>query len=464
MSSESALAQASLLLTYLLRTAIGYLLLSLLSRLIRNSQVRFWLHGLFLSAAITVWLCLLLSFGLPGLSFQRGTASGALPSRHFLSWSVDPAALPHLAKVLSLAFWCYAIIVLLLLVRFSGHSWRLGNFLRASQPAPDALAFLFELVRSETGFPPCELRLVDGVRSPATAGWRKPKVLLPANLLARLHAQQLVHVFQHELTHVRRRDYLWDRLSTVGCYLIFFHPAAWLARRTLRWERELVCDESVVPRSVEGRLEYASCLTTLAAWWFLQENPAGPVDFLSPRSSLLAARVRALLAKPSMYGPQRKIGLTVFAACCSILVALVVPRMVILSHQIPALADAQFSSASHNRPSSARAHRHRKPPTAVPRIILSQKSTLPDLTLPVVLPKFSPEATDQRSYDRADSVVSSSNADSGEYSPSPVWDESPPQAPRRRRSKIGSVALRALQVGIGIAASQIGDHEHEKEH
>jgi len=106
---------------------------------------------------------------------------------------------------------------------------------------------------------------MEGLRSPATAGWRHPKVLLPSDLLPRLHAHQLVHIFQHEFTHIRRRDYLWDRLFTIGCYLIFFHPAAWLAWRTLRWERELLCDESAVPRSVEGRLEYASCLTTLAA-------------------------------------------------------------------------------------------------------------------------------------------------------------------------------------------------------
>ena len=207
MSSESALAHASLLLTYLLRTSAVYLLLSVLSRIIRNSHIRFWLQGLFLGTAVTVWLWLLVSLSLPALFFQQGAAPGASSSRHLLSLSVDSATLPHLAKGLSLAFWSYAVIVLLLLLRFCGHSWRLGNFLRSSQSAPDALAFLFELVRFRTGSPPCELRLVDDLRSPATAAWRHPKVLLPCNLLTRLGAQQLVHVLQHELTHVRRRDY-----------------------------------------------------------------------------------------------------------------------------------------------------------------------------------------------------------------------------------------------------------------
>jgi len=464
MSSESALAHASLLLTYLLRTSAVYLLLSLLSRFIRNSHVRFWLHGLFLGGAVTGWLCVLLSLTLPGVFLHAGSTPEALPPKHLLAWSVSSGGLPPLARGLSLAFSSYIVIVMLLLARSWGHHWRLNNLLSASQPPPDALAFVFDLVRSGTRSPRCELRLVDGLRSPATAGWRHPKVLLPSDLLSRLQAHQIVHIFQHEFTHVRRRDYLWDRLSTIGCYLIFFHPAAWLARCKLRWERELLCDDSVVPSTVEGRLEYASSLTTLAAWWFLQENPAGPVDFLSPRSSLLAARVRALVAKPSIYSPQRKIALMVFGACCLILVALSVPKTVILSHQAPALADAQILSPPHRGPLPARPHRTRKPATSVPPIILSQESPTPELKFPVVLPKFSPVATDQRYHDGADSFVHSSSTDSGEHFPSPVWNESPPQAPRRRVSKIGSVALRVLQVGIGIAASQIGDHEHEKEH
>ena len=464
MSSESAFAHASLLLTYLLKTSAVYLLLSMLSRFIRNSHVRFWLHGLFLGAAVTVWLCVLLSFSFSTLFFQAGIIPEALPSKHLLAWTVNSATLPNLARGLSLAFWSYVAIVMLFLLRSWGHHWRLSNFLSVSQSAPDALAFVFELVRSGTRSPGCELRLVDGLRSPATAGWRHPKVLLPSDLLPRLDAHQLVHVFQHEFTHVRRRDYLWDRLSTIGCYLIFFHPAAWLVRRTLRWERELVCDDSVVPSSAEGRLEYASCLTTLAAWWFLQENPAGPVDFLSPRSSLLAARVRALLAKPSIYSPRRKIALMVFAACCLILVALLVPKTEILSHQAPALADARVLPPPQSRPSPARPHRARKPATSVPPIILSYESPAPDLEFHLVLPKFSSEETDQRSYDGADSFVSSSNGNSGEYSPLPVWDESVPRPPRTRAAKAKAVALRLLRLGIGVAVSQIGDHEHEKEH
>jgi len=462
MSSESALPHASLLLTYLLKTSAVYLLLSVLARFIRNSQVRFWLDGLFLGAAVTAWLWVLVSFSIPTLLYQAGRAPEAVPFEHLLGWSVSSATLPALAKDISFAFWFYLAMLAVFLVRSFSQHWRLSNFLSASRPAPDALAFVFELVRFGTRSPGCELRLVDGLRSPATAGWRRPKILVPRELLSRLHAHQLVHVLQHEFTHVRRRDYLWDRLCTLGCYLIFFHPAAWLARRALRWERELVCDDSVVPRSVEGRLEYASCLTTLAAWWFLEENPAGPVDFLSSRSSLLAARVHALLAKPSLCGPQRKVALTVFAAACLVLVALWIPKMVILADQAPRLADAQFSGPQRSGSSPRRAHRLRKPATSVPRILLSRESPPPEFNFPVALPKFSPDETDRRSAEDDDSLASSSSSEL--RSPSPVWDESLPRLPRTRAARAKAVALHVLRLGIGMAASQIGNHDHDKGH
>lgn len=458
MSSESALAHASLLLTYLLKTSAVYLLLAVPSRLIRNSEVRFWLHGLFLGAAVTAWFCVLVSFSLPTLSFPAGITSEASPSTHLRMWTAN-STLPALAQDLSLMFWSYVGMVALFLVRACSQQWRLNRLLSASRPAPDALAFVFALVRSGTKSPGCELRVVDGLRSPATAGWRHPKILLPSNLLPRLNTHQLVHVLQHEFTHVRRRDYLWDRLCTMGCYLIFFHPALWLARRSLRWERELVCDDSVVPRSVECRLEYASCLTTLAAWWFLQEHPAGPVDFLSPRSSLLAARVRALLAKPSTCGPQRRVAQTVASACCLLLGALFLPKVVIFSHPAPALADAQLVPARHSGPSPRRAHRPRKPETSVAQNTLSQVSTLPDFNFPVVLPRFSPETAD-RSYEDVASLAS--NSESGEPSRAPVWDESVPLPPRTRAAKAKTVALRMLRLGIGVAASQVGGHERER--
>src|SRR5215469_6569534 len=105
-----------------------------------------------------------------------------------------------------------------------------------------------------------------------------------------------------------------------------------------------------------------------------------PVDFLSPRSSLLAARVDALLAKPSLYGPQRKIALTVLAACCLILVALLVPETAISSYDAPVLVMVHQPST----PSSGAAPRTRRPRAQRPAVsrLSATTSSLQRVSLP----------------------------------------------------------------------------------
>src|SRR4029077_14584403 len=197
-------------------------------------------------------------------------------------------------------------ILALLLLRFGASFWKLRTVLCASQPPSEALSALFESVRSGTPASRCELWLVPDLRSPAATGWWRPKVLLPQNVVPRLETQHLVDVLRHELMHVRRRDYLWDRLATLGCYVLFFHPAVWLVRRRLRWDRELVCDEGVVEGSDARRLEYATCLTTLASrGWLPDEKHVGPIDFLS-LPSLLGSRVPAPVSPRRVQHSARK--------------------------------------------------------------------------------------------------------------------------------------------------------------
>ncbi|MGJ4727905.1 M56 family metallopeptidase [Luteimonas sp. SDU101] len=49
--------------------------------------------------------------------------------------------------------------------------------------------------------------------SPVTAGWRRPVVLLPVALLARMPAELVEALIAHELAHIRRHDYLVNLLQ-----------------------------------------------------------------------------------------------------------------------------------------------------------------------------------------------------------------------------------------------------------
>src|SRR5262249_19816333 len=76
---------------------------------------------------------------------------------------------------------------------------------------------------------------------PATVGWLRPVVLLPADWREWAdHDRQAV--LAHELAHIRRRDFLAMLLALVGRALHFYHPLArWLIGR-LRLRQEMAAD------------------------------------------------------------------------------------------------------------------------------------------------------------------------------------------------------------------------------
>jgi beta-lactamase regulating signal transducer with metallopeptidase domain len=100
------------------------------------------------------------------------------------------------------------------------------------------------------------------VDAPATLGWIKPLVLLPASVLSGLPKDYVEALVAHELAHVRRWDYLVNLLQTALETLLFFHPAVWWVSSCIRVEREHCCD-ALAARVSGGPVAYASALTAL---------------------------------------------------------------------------------------------------------------------------------------------------------------------------------------------------------
>jgi bla regulator protein BlaR1 len=102
------------------------------------------------------------------------------------------------------------------------------------------------------------------VTVPMTAGWIKPIILLPIGMLTNMPPAHIEMILLHELSHIRRHDYLMNVVQGIVEIMFFYHPAIWWLSDGVRTEREHCCDDRVL--SLKGdRLAYAKALHAAAA-------------------------------------------------------------------------------------------------------------------------------------------------------------------------------------------------------
>ena len=87
------------------------------------------------------------------------------------------------------------------------------------------------------------LGLVDDIRSPVTAGWGRPVVLVPASLISGMPPHLLEALLAHELAHIRRHDYLVNLVQGAIEIVLFYHPTVWWLSNRIRVEREQIADD-----------------------------------------------------------------------------------------------------------------------------------------------------------------------------------------------------------------------------
>jgi len=134
-----------------------------------------------------------------------------------------------------------------------------------------------------------ELRIVDALASPITAGWLRPVVLVPASLVTGMPPALLDALLAHELAHVRRYDYLVNLLQNTIEILLFYHPVVWWLSRRIRQERELIADAMAADATGEPK-QLAEALSELEKLQF-----AAPRMALGAADGDLLARVRHLV-------------------------------------------------------------------------------------------------------------------------------------------------------------------------
>ena len=100
------------------------------------------------------------------------------------------------------------------------------------------------------------------VRSPLTIGYLKPLILLPMASINNLTVQQVEAVLLHELSHIKRFDYLVNILISIVHTILYFNPFTRLLIRVVQEERENCCDQMVLQFGYD-KVSYASALLSL---------------------------------------------------------------------------------------------------------------------------------------------------------------------------------------------------------
>lgn len=96
---------------------------------------------------------------------------------------------------------------------------------------------------------------------PFTFGWKQPVIVLPK--LLQHEPEKLEMALWHELTHIKRGDYLLQLALSMIESLFWFHPLIWYGNQEIDTYREISCDQEVLSRSDFSIKSYANLLYEL---------------------------------------------------------------------------------------------------------------------------------------------------------------------------------------------------------
>jgi tetratricopeptide (TPR) repeat protein len=185
------------------------------------------------------------------------------------------------------------------------------------------------------------VRSYPGLLEPGVVGFRRPILLLPADIQTRLTPHQLEAVGAHELCHVRRRDNLTSAMHMIVEAVFWFHPLVWWLGGRLVNERERACDEEVLRLGNEPQV-YAEGILNVCKIYL--ESPLRCVSGVTGAD--LKERIHAIVAgrAAANLSFSRKAAL-VIAALTALTTPLVV-GMIVNASPIRAYSQAPVETAS----------------------------------------------------------------------------------------------------------------------
>jgi beta-lactamase regulating signal transducer with metallopeptidase domain len=294
MNPDTLLSVVAIFSGFVLKTMLACAVCLVLSWLVESPNSRFLIWSAFLYGSAAYWLLLANAALAGGHSSPIASHAVLRPvTTTVAAWQIPDSWAFPLGLALRAIGIVYLLIVSYLTFAHLRKRWHLKWVLGfTSEPSPE-IAERFQALADSLRVGRSRLLILSGATSPATFGWIRPTVLLPALCLEQ-DCSELEDILRHELHHVRRRDSVWNGLAIASRALLFFHPATWYAVRKMRFDRELACDLAVVSHAPARRGDYAECLIRFARLNLAQEATTWGIDFAASAEAL-TVRVQSIL-------------------------------------------------------------------------------------------------------------------------------------------------------------------------
>lgn len=143
--------------------------------------------------------------------------------------------------------------------------WSCRVFLRACRPIEGVqLPQIFARVKRSLNLrQTVDFLESDSLATPIVLAWRRPTIVLPADILFSLSTNQLHSVLAHELAHIRRQDHWMVALESLARILYWWNPLVHRMSHQLNHLREMICDD-IVTTLTEQPDDYARSIIQIA--------------------------------------------------------------------------------------------------------------------------------------------------------------------------------------------------------
>jgi beta-lactamase regulating signal transducer with metallopeptidase domain len=214
---------------------------------------------------------------------------------HFLSLSITNALTEKSVALIPALSFVYLIFLTAYIFRLVITSSP-GIFKHSADDDTDQfLKALLAKVSMKTGIvKTISLKISDRIISPFTTGFLKPAIILPFGLSDQLTIPELETILAHELSHIKRNDYLLNILLIASEAIFFFNPFARLLTAACRRERENACDDMVLAAGFD-RMVYGSALLALGRFSVSQSAmPLSALAATGKSNQLLLQRINRI--------------------------------------------------------------------------------------------------------------------------------------------------------------------------